>query len=93
MVECPSGAWEQIGRDVTLDHLLKEVLKDEIFFRASGGGVTLSGGEVLMQAEFAARFLRRLREWGIRTAIETAGDTAFSRFFRWLRRATKCCST
>lgn len=93
MVECPSGAWEQIGHDVTLDHLLKEVLKDEIFFRASGGGVTLSGGEVLMQAEFAARFLRRLREWGIRTAIETAGDTAFSRFFRWLRRATKCCST
>ena len=81
VVECPSGAWEQIGRDVTLDHLLKEVLKDEIFFRASGGGVTLSGGEVLMQAEFAARFLRRLREWGIRTAIETAGDTAFSRFF------------
>jgi pyruvate formate lyase activating enzyme len=45
---------EQIGRDVTLDNLLKEVLKDEVFFRASGGGVTLSGGEVLMQAEFAA---------------------------------------
>lgn len=81
VVECPSGAWEQIGRDVTLDNLLKEVLKDEVFFRASGGGVTLSGGEVLMQAEFAARFLHRLRQWGIRTAIETAGDTAFSRFF------------
>ena len=81
VVECPSGAWEQIGRDVTLDNLLKEVLKDEVFFRASGGGVTLSGGEVLMQAEFAARFLRRLREWGVRTAIETAGDSAFSRFF------------
>lgn len=63
MVECPSGAWQQIGRDVTLDNLLKEVLKDEVFFRASGGGVTLSGGEVLMQAEFAARLLRRLREW------------------------------
>jgi pyruvate formate lyase activating enzyme len=37
-------AWEQIGRDVTLDNLLQEVLKDEVFFRASGGGVTLSGG-------------------------------------------------
>ncbi|STW08015.1 pyruvate formate-lyase activating enzyme [Klebsiella grimontii] len=92
VVECPSGAWEQIGRDVTLDNLLKEVLKDEVFFRASGGGVTLSGGEVLMQAEFAARFLRRLREWGVRTAIETAAIAPLAVFFRWRRRATKCCS-
>ena len=80
VAECPSGAWEQIGRDVTLDALLHEVLKDEVFFRASGGGVTLSGGEVLMQAGFAARFLQHLRQWGIRTAIETAGDCAFNRF-------------
>ena len=79
VAECPSGAWEQIGRDVTLENLLQEVLKDEVFFRASGGGVTLSGGEVLMQAGFAARFLQRLRQWGIRTAIETAGDGAFDR--------------
>ncbi|KAA1049257.1 [formate-C-acetyltransferase]-activating enzyme [Pseudocitrobacter sp. 73] len=77
--ECPSGAWEHIGRDITLEQLERDVLKDEIFFRASGGGVTLSGGEVLMQAEFATRFLQRLRQLGIRTAIETAGDTAFSR--------------
>ncbi|QIR28658.1 [formate-C-acetyltransferase]-activating enzyme [Kluyvera genomosp. 3] len=74
--ECPSGAWENIGRDVTLEELEGEVLKDEVFFRASGGGVTLSGGEVLMQAEFAARLLQRLKQWGIRTAIETAGDTS-----------------
>lgn len=74
--ECPSGAWEHIGRDVTLASLEREVLKDDVFFRASGGGVTLSGGEVLMQAEFATRFLQRLKQWGIRTAIETAGDTS-----------------
>ncbi|BBT69802.1 MULTISPECIES: [formate-C-acetyltransferase]-activating enzyme [Enterobacteriaceae] len=74
--ECPSGAWEHIGRDVTLESLEREVLKDEVFFRASGGGVTLSGGEVLLQAEFATRFLQRLKQWGIRTAIETAGDTS-----------------
>jgi pyruvate formate lyase activating enzyme len=80
VAECPSGAWEQIGRDVSMEELLQEVLKDEVFFRASGGGVTLSGGEVLMQAEFAARLLQRLRQWGIRTAIETAGDCAFNRF-------------
>lgn len=74
--ECPSGAWELIGRDMTLQQLEREVLKDEVFFRASGGGVTLSGGEVLMQAEFATRFLQRLQQWGIRTAIETAGDSS-----------------
>ncbi len=45
VADCPSGAWEQIGRDVTLDNLLQEVLKDEVFFRASGGGVTPSGAK------------------------------------------------
>lgn len=85
--ECPSGAWENIGRDVTQEELEREVLKDEVFFRASGGGVTLSGGEVLMQAEFAARLLQRLKQWGIRTAIETAGDTSPRRL---LPLARKC---
>jgi pyruvate formate lyase activating enzyme len=74
--ECPSGATERIGRDISLAALEKEVLKDEVFFRSSGGGVTLSGGEVLMQAAFATRFLKRLKALGIRTAIETAGDAA-----------------
>ncbi|VEB51606.1 Pyruvate formate-lyase activating enzyme [Salmonella enterica subsp. enterica] len=77
--ECPSGAFERIGRDITLDELEREVLKDDIFFRTSGGGVTLSGGEVLMQAPFATRFLQRLRRWGVPCAIETAGDTSASR--------------
>lgn len=77
--ECPSGAFERIGRDITLDELEREVMKDDIFFRTSGGGVTLSGGEVLMQAPFATRFLQRLRRWGVRCAIETAGDAPASR--------------
>lgn len=77
--ECPSGAFERIGRDVTLEELEREVLKDEIFYRTSGGGVTLSGGEVLMQAGFATRFLKRLRKAGLHTAIETAGDAPLSR--------------
>lgn len=74
--ECPTGATERIGRDISLSALEKEVLKDEVFFRSSGGGVTLSGGEVLMQAAFATHFLKRLKSLGIRTAIETAGDAA-----------------
>ncbi|WP_370549923.1 [formate-C-acetyltransferase]-activating enzyme [Edwardsiella tarda] len=76
---CPSGAFTQIGRDITLDELEREVLKDDIFFRASGGGVTLSGGEVLMQAAFAGQFLRRLQRLGIHCAVETAGDATISR--------------
>lgn len=54
-------------------------MKDDIFFRSSGGGVTLSGGEVLMQAPFATRFLQRLRRWDVRCAIETAGDAPAGR--------------
>ncbi|BCL50509.1 TPA: [formate-C-acetyltransferase]-activating enzyme [Citrobacter koseri] len=77
--ECPSGAFERIGRDITLDELEREVMKDELFFRTSDGGVTLSGGEVLMQAAFATRFLQRLRRFGISCAIETAGDAPASR--------------
>jgi len=84
--ECPSGAFEQIGRDITLDELMCEVMKDDVFFRASGGGVTLSGGEVLMQAEFATRFLARLRQLGVHTAIETAGDAPAQRLLRLAQR-------
>ena len=71
--ECPSGAYQQMGTDYTLDELLREVMKDEVFFRVSGGGVTLSGGEVLGQAAFATRMLKRLKALGIATAIETTG--------------------
>lgn len=77
--ECPSGALERIGQDISLEALLRQLLKDDIFYRTSGGGVTLSGGEVLMQAPFAARLLCRLQALGIHTAIETAGDAPPSR--------------
>jgi len=84
--ECPSGAFERIGRDVTLDELEREVMKDDVFFRSSGGGVTLSGGEVLMQAPFATQLLKRLRRYGIHTAIETAGDAPLSRLLPLARQ-------
>lgn len=68
-----NGKLEQIGEWRSIDELLDEVLKDEIFYRTSGGGVTLSGGEVLMQTEFACEFLKELKKLGIHTAIETTG--------------------
>ncbi|MFB2903395.1 [formate-C-acetyltransferase]-activating enzyme [Aeromonas jandaei] len=73
VVECPSGAYEEVGRDMTVELVLAEIEKDEVFFRTSGGGVTLSGGEVLAQADFAIALLARLKALGYRTAIETSG--------------------
>lgn len=68
-----NGKIEQVGTWRSKDELLDEVLKDDIFYRTSGGGVTLSGGEVLMQAEFAGEFLKEVKNLGIHTAIETTG--------------------
>jgi len=71
--ECPSGAWEQVGTDMTLDEVVAEVTKDDVFFNTSNGGITLSGGEVLTQPKFAIELLSKLKAMGFRTAIETSG--------------------
>lgn len=62
----------EYGKDLTVEEVVKEVCKDEIFFFHSGGGVTISGGEVLMQADFAKEILKSCIEQGIPTAIETS---------------------
>ncbi len=71
--ECPSGAWEQVGKDLTLDEVIAEVTKDDVFFNTSEGGITLSGGEVLTQPKFAIELLSALKAMGFKTAIETSG--------------------
>lgn len=70
---CPANAMELLGKKVSLDELSDELLKDQIYFEKSGGGVTLSGGEPMMQPDFAAALLRRLKERGINTALDTCG--------------------
>ena len=70
---CPANAIELLGKMITVDALLDELIKDRVFFEKSGGGVTLSGGEPLMQPDFSATLLRRLKEMGINTAIDTCG--------------------
>ena len=62
-----------VGQYKTKDILLNEVMKDIDFYEESGGGVTLSGGEVLTQAPFAMEFLKALKAQGIHTACETTG--------------------
>ena len=61
------------GREMTADELLDELLWDEDFYSSSNGGVTLSGGECLVQADFCAELLRKLKEKGIHTAVDTCG--------------------
>lgn len=72
-----------VGRDVTVGEVLEEVLRDRPYYRRSGGGVTLSGGESLLQPDFAVALLQACRENGVNTAIETTGyaDEAVIRRF------------
>lgn len=68
-----NGKPKIMGRDVTVGEVIKEVLQDRPYYRRSGGGLTLSGGESLLQPEFAIALLRAAKENGINTAIETTG--------------------
>jgi len=70
------------GYRVTVDDLLAKAARLRPFFAQSGGGVTLTGGEVTMQADFAAALLAGLKEMGIHTAIETCGACDWPRLER-----------
>ena len=69
---CPTGALEMFGKPMTVDQVLDEVEKDASIYRSSGGGMTLSGGEVMLQPDFSAALLKGAHDRGINTAIETA---------------------
>ncbi|MFO1423500.1 MAG: glycyl-radical enzyme activating protein [Candidatus Competibacteraceae bacterium] len=71
---CPSQALYQFGQEMTVDQVLAEVEQDSAFYSESGGGITLSGGECLLQPDFSAVLLAEARRRGINTAIETAGN-------------------
>lgn len=70
---CLGGALKFYGKTVTVEDLLPELLEDQAFYDNSGGGVTLSGGECLMQADFCAELLKALKEKGVHTAVDTCG--------------------
>lgn len=66
-------ALEKVGQEISTDEVIDEVLKDKIFYDNSGGGITLSGGEPLFQFEFSMDILKKAKENGLNTAIETCG--------------------
>ena len=71
--ECPSTALELLGQSWSLDDLSSEVVKDITYFETSNGGVTLGGGEPLLQSDFCKSFLVVLKESAIHTAVDTCG--------------------
>lgn len=77
---CPSGALEQVGKPMTVDAVVAAIEPDIPFFKTSGGGVTLSGGEATLFMSFVSRLLRKLKSMGVHTLIETCGQFEPDRF-------------
>ena len=70
------------GRRVTIDEIMFEIMQDWIFYDQSGGGVTLSGGEPLLQIDFLLELLAECRQRGVRTAVDTSGYAPREDFLR-----------
>jgi pyruvate formate lyase activating enzyme len=68
---CFANALVMVGKEMSVDAVLAEIERDRAYYQNSGGGVTLTGGEVLTQAGFALRLLKKCKESGFHTAIET----------------------
>ncbi|TCO74824.1 trans-4-hydroxy-L-proline dehydratase activase [Marinisporobacter balticus] len=81
---CINNAREMIGKEYTISELMKEIKKDQMFYQESGGGVTLSGGEVMTQITFVEELVRRCKENGMHVAIDTCGYVPFYSFERIL---------
>lgn len=77
---CPSKAQSYTGEKWTEEKLLREALKDKPYYTSFGGGVTASGGEPLVQAEFVQRLFQGLKEHNVHTALDTCGNVAWSKF-------------
>jgi pyruvate formate lyase activating enzyme len=75
---CPTMALYMFGQEMTAEKVLDEVEQDSSFYNESGGGITLSGGECMLQPDFAAALLEGAHQRGINTAIETAFNVPWS---------------
>ncbi len=73
-----------IGKDVTVEEVMEEIKKDCPYYRRSGGGLTLSGGEALCQPEFSVALLKTCKEYGINTAMESTSCADFEVIKRYL---------
>lgn len=77
---CPAGALTKVGQYMSVEEVVKEIEKDELFFRRSDGGMTVSGGEPLLQGRYVKRLLKECRERGLHTALDTCGYSPWETF-------------
>ena len=77
---CPAEARKICGREYTPAEVLAEVIKDKAFYDNSGGGVTFSGGECMLQLDFLCEILKKCKSEGIHTAVDTAGNVPWKSF-------------
>ena len=80
--DCRGEARIVYGREITSAELLDEILEDKDFYETSSGGVTFSGGECMLQIDFLEEMLKKCKEKGIHTAVDTAGHVPYSYFER-----------
>ena len=81
---CPNEAREICGKEYTIEEVFAEIIKDKDFYLSSGGGVTFSGGECMLQIDFLREILQKCKENGIHTAVDTAGSVPWEYFERIL---------
>lgn len=77
---CPADARKVCGKEYTADEVFAEIIKDKPYYDNSGGGVTFSGGECMLQSDFLVEILKKCKEGGIHTAVDTAGHIPFENF-------------
>lgn len=77
--QCNTKALHFRGEQMSVNAVMEKVLPDKGFYETSGGGITLSGGEPLMQADFALALLQRAKQEGLHTCVETSGGVAFEK--------------
>lgn len=82
---CFNDAKEICGKEYTSDEVFGEILKDKAFYVSSNGGVTFSGGECMLQIDFLCEILKKCKENGIHTAVDTAGNVPWEYFERILK--------
>lgn len=78
---CPAGLREIVGQEYPVRELVRELMKDQMFYEESGGGVTFSGGEVMaMDMDFVLAVARELKKQGVTLTIDTCGYVPYERF-------------
>ena len=78
--KCLYGALEPVGKWMSVDEVIEDVMKDLRFFKKSNGGITVSGGEPMMQPDFSLALLKEAKKQGIQTAMETSGFASLEQY-------------